>query len=301
MLCVISEDIILKYYVLYNPLAANGQCEEKLAPLKELFSKDDAVYCNMTEISDLKEFLASLTEDDTLVICGGDGTLNAFINKADESFVKGDILYFASGSGNDFFHDIKEAEPGKPLQIRKYLKDLPYVTVNGKTYRFINGVGYGIDGYCCEVGDKLREQNPGKKINYAGIAIKGLLFHYHRTNATVIVDGKEYNYKKVWLAPTMNGRYYGGGMNMAPNQDRLNEERKLSIVVLHDSGKLGTLMVFPKIFEGAHTDRKKIVSIHEGHDITVKFDKPTALQIDGETLLGVTEYRAYSASLGKAE
>ena len=27
-----------------------------------------------------------------------------------------------------------------------------------------------------------------------------------------------------------------------------------------------------------------------GHEITVKFDRPTALQIDGETISGVTEY-----------
>lgn len=285
----------MKYRVLYNPLAANGQCKVKLEPLKNFFSTDNTVYYDMTKIENLNDFLSTLAEDDTVVLCGGDGTLNAFINNADESCIKGDILYFASGSGNDFFHDIEGSDYTKPLDIRKYLKDLPYVTVNGKTYRFINGVGYGIDGYCCEIGDKMRKQFPGKKINYTSIAIKGLLFHYHPTKATVIVDGKEFHYNKVWLAPTMNGRYYGGGMNMAPGQDRLNEQRTLSVVVLHDSGKLGTLMVFPKIFEGAHVSREDKFAVHTGHDITVKFDKPTALQVDGETILGVTEYRAFSA------
>ena len=43
------------------------------------------------------------------------------------------------------------------MEIGKYLKNLPQVEVNGKKYLFLNGVGYGIDGYCCEVGDKLRE------------------------------------------------------------------------------------------------------------------------------------------------
>ena len=33
-----------------------------------------------------------------------------------------------------------------------------------------------------------------------------------------------------------------------------------------------------------------MISIFEGHNIIVSFDKPTALQIDGETILGVTEY-----------
>ena len=34
------------------------------------------------------------------------------------------------------------------------------------------------------------------------------------------------------------------------------------------------------------------VTVIEGKDITVKFDRPTPLQVDGETVLGVTEYTA---------
>ena len=45
--------------------------------------------------------------------------------------------------------------------------------------RFINGIGFGIDGYCCEVGDQLKAKSD-KPVNYASIAIKGLLFHYKK-------------------------------------------------------------------------------------------------------------------------
>ncbi|MFR6640598.1 MAG: hypothetical protein ACLUSP_04125 [Christensenellales bacterium] len=74
-------------------------------------------------------------------------------------------------------------------------QNLPLVTVNGVTRKFINGIGYGIDGYCCEVGDKMRAEGK-QNINYAGIAIKGLLFFFKRANAVVTVDGKEKSYKK---------------------------------------------------------------------------------------------------------
>ena len=289
----------MKYHILYNPLAANGNCENKLEPLKALYKNEETIFVNMTEIGDFKAMLEEIPEDDSVILCGGDGTLNHFINHADGADIKCNILYFPAGSGNDFLHDIEDEDGTRPFSLAKYITDLPYVTVNGKTSRFINGIGYGIDGYCCEEGDKIREKNPGKAVNYPLIAIKGLLFHYHRTNATVTVDGQSYEYKNVWLAPTMNGRFYGGGMNMAPSQDRLNEEKTLSLVVLHNSGKLGTLMVFPKIFDGKHASREDIVAVHKGHDITVKFDKPTALQIDGETVLGVTEYRAFSVKAAK--
>ena len=49
-------------------------------------------------------------------------------------------------------------------------------------------------------------------------------------------------------------------------------------------------MVFPSIFKGEHVKHKELVWLMRGHHITVEFDRPTALQIDGETVLGVTTY-----------
>ena len=283
----------MKYYILFNPLAGHGDHNEQLDSLEALLD-GECIRNDVRDIEDYPAFLQAMDEDDKIVLCGGDGTINRFANNADTDSVKNDILYYAIGTGNDFLHDIDGAELGKPIKINEYLKELPTVEVKGKTYKFINGIGYGIDGYCCEVGDKIKETSD-KPVNYASIAIKGLLFHYKRTAATVTVDGVTHEYKKVWLAPVMNGRYYGGGMKMAPDQDRLNKDHLLSSVVLHHSGKLKTLLVFPSIFKGEHTSHTEMVDIHTGKEITVKFDKPTALQIDGETVLDVTEYTVRAA------
>ena len=88
----------------------------------------------------------------------------------------------------------------------------------------------------------------------------------------------------------MNGRYIGGGMMIAPQQDRLNDDGSVSLMVMRCRSKLKTLIVFPTIFKGAHVKHTEIVDVFCGHDILVKFDRPTALQIDGETVLGVIEY-----------
>ena len=90
----------------------------------------------------------------------------------------------------------------------------------------------------------------------------------------------------------MNGRYYGGGMIATPGQDRLGAERLLSLLVFYGSGKIKTLAIFPSIFKGKHIDHKDVVQIITGHNITVTFDRPVALQIDGETVLNVTTYTA---------
>lgn len=283
----------MKYKVLYNPFAGRINDTSFYDELKNALPDDEIEYYDLTKI-DYPEFFATVKEGEGVIIAGGDGTLNRYINATDGMEITAPVYYYAAGNGNDFWTDIGRKTGDKPVELAPYIKDLPTVEVNGGKYKFINGVGYGIDGYCCEVGDKLKAAD--KKVNYAGIAIKGLLFHFKPSNAEVIADGVTYNFKKVWIAPTMNGRMYGGGMIPTPAQDRLNAECTVSLCVFHGSGKLKTLMIFPSLFKGEHVKKVKHVKIISGKKITVRFDKPCALQIDGETVLNVTEYTVTSAA-----
>ena len=282
-----------KIYILYNPIAGGRRHENDVAELAERLG--GAQIKNMLEIGDYHELFTELDPEDEVILSGGDGTINKFINDVRGISLPKKLYYYALGSGNDFLRDI-EADKSELVELNKYIENLPLVTVDGVEYTFLNGVGYGIDGYCCAVGDEQRFSSD-KPVNYTSIAIKGLLFHYKPTNATVIVDGKEYKFKKVWLAPTMNGRYYGGGMMPAPNQHRLARTRELSVMVMHGTGKLRTLMIFPSLFKGEHLKHKKKVSLLTGKTITVRFDRPKDLQIDGETIRNVTEYTASVAAL----
>ena len=275
-------------HVLYNPHSGGGATKTSAeAFIKEL--NEEAKLVDVTELDGYGVYLASIAPQDEVYVFGGDGTLNRFINGIDDGDIKNNVYYYPAGTGNDFYTDVMGDAEKQPILINKYIVDLPTVTVNGKDYKFINGIGYGIDGYCCEVGDKQREE--GKKPNYTSIAINGLLFHYKPTGATVTVDGVETRFEKVWLAPAMFGGRYGGGMMPTPGQSR-EGERKLSTLVFHGSGKLKTLMIFPGIFKGKHVKYTKNVKVMSGKTITVKFDRPTPLQIDGETILDVTEYTA---------
>ena len=275
-------------YILYIKKAGASDSMESVKNL-EIILDDEIKYIDVTQICNYDVFLSGLDKDDYVILAGGDGTLNWFINRTDGVEIHNEILYFPNGTGNDFANDLGHTKECNPFSITEHIKNLPSVVGNGKKYRFINGIGYGIDGYCCEVGDALKKI-PGKKVNYTSIAIKGLLFHYKPTSAKVTVDGKIHTYKKVWIAPTMNGRYYGGGMMPTPEQKR--NSGTLSTMVFHNSGKLKTLMIFPSLFKGEHIKHTKHVDILEGKEITVEFDRPTSLQIDGETILGVTSYTA---------
>lgn len=283
--------------ILYNPKAGNGRGQNEAHRLDTIWNDKKLEYVDITGIPDIRSYLEGLPSETVVVLAGGDGTLNHFINDLNGEAPARDIYFLAAGSGNDFLRDVEHTRDDPPFLINPYIQNLPTVTVNGMTRFFLNGIGYGIDGYCCEVGDKQRLKSD-KPVNYTAIAIKGLLFGYRRTRADVCVDGDTRSYRSVWLAPTMKGRYYGGGMMCAPGQDRLNPDGSVSAMIMTGKSKLKTLVVFPSIFKGKHVAHKEMVTIRPGHEITVRFNRPTALQIDGETVLGVTEY---SVSTGRRQ
>lgn len=274
-------------YVLFNPYADNNKGEENAKVLNSVMSHAQLYFYDITKISNLSSFVQQIPNDEDIIICGGDGTLNRFANSVDTDTIENDIYLFSSGTGNDFLRDIGIKKIYKPVKINKYLKNLPVVTVNGKTHKFINNASFGLDGYCCEEADRQREHK-GKSSDYTLIAIKGLLGAYKPRNAKVIVDGKEKYYEKVWLSPTMNGRYFGGGLMAAPGQNRLNEKHTISLVVMYGSSRLKSLLVMPSMIKGNHIKRTEMIEVLEGKEITVIYDKPASMQLDGETILNVT-------------
>ena len=276
----------MKKYVLYNPLSNNGNGK---ASADALVAKIGECQVDDVTKTDVKAYLSNLAEDDEVYLVGGDGTINHFINDVYGLDVKQNVFVYAGGTGNDFINDIKDAVKDELLLFNPYFKDLPTVFVNDTEYKFINGVGFGLDGMCCQVADDKKAK--GKtKINYTSIAIKLLLIDYKPKTATVTVDGVSKTYDHVWILPSMKGRYYGGGMKIAPDQNRLSPDGKVTAVVFRNKGRLKVLMNFSKVFTGEHVKLTDMIEILTGNEITVEYDSPTALQIDGETIRNVKKY-----------
>ena len=279
-----------KNYVLYNPFADNGKGELNSRKVKE-YLKGEIEFTDMSKVSNYQDLFRKFAPDDRLIICGGDGTLIRFVNACDDMIPDNEVYLFPVGTGNDFLLDIGYKDGKGPVLINKFLSDLPWVEVKGKKYYFIDNVACGIDGWVCEIADQKKGRNPGANINYTTIAISGLLGKYKPCNARVTVDGQTMDYRRVWMAPSMNGRYFGGGMMVTPYQDRLSADRTLTLMMFTGSNRLKTAVTFPQIFSGKHVNSPHTVFV-KGHDIVVEFDEPRAVQIDGETILGVTRYHA---------
>lgn len=281
------------YCVLYNPLSSTGHGKDKAMQLERILTGATIEYKSLIDIPDKKAFLRDLDPGKIPIITGGDGTLSFFVNELSGNPTR-DIYYYPAGTGNDFLNDLGKDGNTEPFLLNPYITDLPRIHFNGETHVFLNGVGYGIDGYVCEEGDRVRKRT-GKPINYTAAALKGLIYAYKRAHATVTVDGVTCEYDNVWMTPTMNGRYFGGGMMCAPGQDRLNPDGTVSLMVMRCPSKIRTLLLFPSIFKGEHVKATKIVSTFKGHVIHVRFDRPTALQIDGDVFSGILEYTVTTA------
>ena len=279
-------------YILFNPLANNGRGKQDAEDFM-MGIRGDKVFLDIRNITNYCDFFDSLQKGDQVVISGGDGTLQHFVNDIPEEALEHTLLYYPAGSGNDFCNDIEYKKEDGFVELNSYIEKLPRVRFRDKELKFINNFAMGIDGFVCEKADEHRKRKK-QKINYTQIALKALLYEYKPCRAKVILDNEEYEFDNVWMAPTMKGRYYGGGMKVAPNQDRNREDEMLTLVVVHHKNRMKLLSIFPKIFKGEHISYTDVISFFEVRHAKVEFERPVSIQIDGETYLDVKEYEVFA-------
>ena len=90
-----------------------------------------------------------------------------------------------------------------------------------------------------------------------------------------------------------NGRYFGGGMKVAPNGN-INDEF-LDVVVAHSANKLQLIFIFLTIYMGKHTKFKKYVYYKKGKHIKAEFTTPQITQADGENYYDITSIEVKSS------
>ena len=76
----------------------------------------------------------------------------------------------------------------------------------------------------------------------------------------------------------------------APHQHRNDRTDHVSVGIMHQWGRLRTFLAFPGVSTGKQIKHKSLAKEFQGKHVTVEFDRPIALQIDGETVLSVTKY-----------
>ena len=271
--------------ILYNPLSKNNKGNVQTHKLIRYYKKNNIPFRlkSIVKIADMKEFLEKKQEFEKVILLGGDGTINRFVNNTIDYDIKQGIYLKKNGSGNDYLRSLKGFDD-LPQYIMKSVFD------TGQETHYINSIGMGLDGY---VG-YLIEQSPRKgQFRYFFNTFKALV-KYIPEPLNLTIDDKEYNFKKSYIVAICNGKYFGGGMKVAPDGNISDEE--LDIVVLHSANKLMVLPIFFMLYLGKHRLFKKYVFFKKGKKVKAAFTTPQISQADGEIYYDITSIETMSSS-----
>lgn len=257
--------------ILYNPLSKNSKSNIHTHKLVKAYKKKGIPFRikSILKIDDIVSYLQSKDKIKNVILLGGDGTINRFINEIAEYDIKQTIYLKSNGSGNDFLRSLKDNDTN-PQTIMKATFD------NGDSTYFMNGIGMGIDGIVTSNVNNLESKG---KLRYLMATLKGLL-SFVPERATVIADGKEYAYDKVYLITANNGRFFGGGMEITPKADIGDDQ--LDVIIVHTISKAMIIPIFFTIYLGLHLKFKKYVTNFKAKKVHVKFTTPQISQADGE-------------------
>lgn len=265
------------FLVVHNPLSSNKKSKKTTNKMVKFFQKHSIPFLlkSTLKIENLNVFLDKHPKITDILYLGGDGSINYLVNHVDVHGIKQNIYLAKSGSGNDFIKSL--------ILVKKGEVAIGNAHTNQGEFKFVNGIGIGIDALICHYVDKDEKKN---KLSYF-INFFRAIIKYRKRSFQVIVDGKEYNYEKCYFVVVQNGKYFGGGMKVAPFADITDDE--YVAVIAHDLNKFIIQVLFLTIYAGWHRFIKKRVTFLKGKEIIIKTAEPYYFQMDGEVIPDINE------------
>ncbi len=263
--------------LLYNPLSKNSKSNILTHKLVRYYKKNRIPFRlkSILKIQDIEKYLLDKDHIDNIILLGGDGTINRFINDTYHFDIKQDIYLKRNGSGNDFLRTLVHQDKNP-----QYIMEM--ITDTGINRKFMNGSGMGMDGY---VGYLIEKSEKKGKLSYFLNTLRALL-RYIPEPLDVDIDGETFHFEKAYIITINNGQYFGGGMHISPTATIDNEE--LDVVIAHSISKLFLIPLFLTIYSGKHIWFKRWVFNRKGKVIKATFKTPQITQADGENDYDIT-------------
>ena len=254
------------YTFIANPNARSGRgillwkqiekiLQEKEIEYKVLFTK------YQHHATRLVHDLTSDSASHTIVVLGGDGTLNEVIDGI-VYLDKVTLGYIPLGSGNDFARGL-----GLPTDIHGALEQILAPT----HYTFLNRLKLG-------------------KLTYLGVALHKLFTLKPVTMTVTTENGETKTYEKVYFTAVMNLKYEGGGFNFCPAASGTDD--RLDIFTVAELPRLKVLCLLPTAFKGWHT-RFHGIHLDTCTEVTVISDHPLPVHTDGEPVFLQSEIHVH--------
>ncbi len=269
----------MNYIIIANGLAGKGIGEETLSQIEQKMIQHGAVKAYLL-LS--KEETAQVLEQqrdwlDAVVFVGGDGTFREGIRIVSELSLNVPIGLIPMGTGNDFVKTL--GIPSRVERAIKLIKDGKNKAVcayNINENKFLNIASVGLDASIVANQKEIKKRIAGP-ISYAISTIVSVIKH-KKNRHRLIIDGKDCGDDYMLIA-FANGKYYGGGMKIAPDASPYVDE--LQIVALKSVPKILILLLFPVLYFGLHTSLW-CIRIWHGNTVEVQMDQQVAINMDGD-------------------
>jgi YegS/Rv2252/BmrU family lipid kinase len=216
-----------------------------------------------------------------LLTFGGDGTISETARGILESGRPAELGILPHGTGGDLARSLalplRTADAARAiLRGTTVLIDVGRVVfANGTEKSFVNAASIGLSA---EVAERVN-RGPGGTGRYARETIRAAL-EYSFPEVTVSVDGKAERTLSITTLSIHNGRFFGGGMKMAPDASVV--DGRLDVVLVKKLTVSRLLRHAPLLYLGAHLGlaevehtrcaRLEASPTHAGEPILVEVD-----------------------------
>jgi len=281
--------------VIVNPVAGGGKTARKWPQLKDQLARSGLAYdfefttCKGHGIE--LAYSAANAGYSFIIAVGGDGTVNEVANGILKSPKCQNTTFgvINTGTGSDFIRTL--GSPKNPFEAcnflarqDRFLIDVGMVEFfkDGKknSRYFINYAGTGFDSETAETTNRMpKSRFVSNTVPYV-IALVLTLVRYRNRDLKLTIDGKSRRGRFLSVI-VANGRFFGGGMKVAPMADL--SDGKLDVITVNDIGKLELLKAFPRIYRGTHITHPK-VSLATASVVQVDPAERMPVSADGELL-----------------
>lgn len=221
-------------------------------------------------------------EEYRIYACGGDGTLNEVVNGA-AGFDNLAVTVFCGGSGNDFVKIFSDPSAFYHLDQLLVAQNMEFDLIDCNGDLSLNICSVGLDA---RVGTDVANYKRFPLLNgfraYAFSAlvnvIRGIGEHYRIEVDGQIIDGDK------TLVCVCNGQFYGGGFHPVP--DANPTDGILNVLVVEKVSRLQVPGVIGKYMKGQYGQLPDLVHHFRTKEITIHWDKDTAINLDGELRMG---------------
>lgn len=145
----------------------------------------------------------------------------------------------------------------------------------------LNVTSFGLSGLTVELVERAPHFLGGSFAFLVGAL--GSIARYRCARVAIAADGVPVFDGPLVLAAAANGRYFGGGMQIAP--DALPDDGLLDLVVVREMSRAGLVAALPSLYRGTHLSHPA-VSVHRAARIEARASSsaPVWIDVDGEGL-----------------